>query len=124
MALTLVLVQTAPHIPALPMFTDEDIDCDEKIFDEWLGRFEERAALACWTDEQRFHQFKFHLSSQVQHVFHLLSKSDRRTYSAAVDALKKRFKPIDIEELRSLEFHQRMQDKESVEMLGLATTGA
>ena len=53
------------------------------------------------------------------HVFRLLSESDRHTHSAAVDALKKRFKPIDIEELRSLEFHQRMQDKESVEKLGL-----
>ena len=48
-----------------------------------------------------------------------LSESERGTYSSAVEALKKRFKPIDIEELRSLEFHQKMQDQESVEKLGL-----
>ena len=48
----------AQTLPALPMFTGVDID--EKRFDKWLERFEERAALACWTDEQRFHQFNFH----------------------------------------------------------------
>ena len=34
-------------------------------------------------------------------------------------ALKGRFKPVDIEELRGLEFHQLMQAEESVEKLGL-----
>ena len=105
--------------PPLPMFTGEDIDSDEKRFDKWLERFEERASLADWTDEQRFHQFKFHLSQSALHVFRLLSESERGTYASAVKALKKRFKPIDIEELRSLEFHQKMQDQESVEKLGL-----
>ena len=47
----------------------EDIDSDEKRFDKWLKRFEERASLAGWTDEQRFHQFKFHLSQSALHVF-------------------------------------------------------
>ena len=65
---------------------------------------------ARWTDEQRFHQFKFHLSQSALHVFHLLPVNERVTYASAVEALKKRFKPIDIEELRSMEFHQRMQD--------------
>ena len=105
--------------PPLPMFTGEDIDSDEKRFDKWLERFEERAVLAGWTDEQRFHQFKFHLSQSALHVFRLLPASERGTYASAVEALKKRFKPIDIEELRSMEFHQRMQDKESIEKLGL-----
>ena len=48
-----------------------------------------------------------------------MSESERGTYASALKALKKRFKPIDIEELRSLEFHQKMQDQESVEKLGL-----
>ncbi len=34
-------------------------------------------------------------------------------------SIEKRFKSLDIEELRSLEFHQKMQDQESVEKLGL-----
>ena len=55
--------------PPLPMFTGEDIDSDEKRFDKWLERFEERASIAGWTDEQRFHQFKFHLSKSALHVF-------------------------------------------------------
>ena len=33
--------------------------------------------------------------------------------------LKGRFKPVDIEELRGLKFHQLMQAEESVEKLGL-----
>jgi hypothetical protein len=102
--------------PPLPMFTGEDIDSDEKRFDKWLERFKEQASLACWTDEQRFHQFKFHLDKSALHVFRLLPESER---GAAVAALKKRFKPIDIEKLWSLEFHQKMQDQESVEKLGL-----
>ena len=38
----------------------------------------------------------------------------------AVQALKKRFRSIDIEELRGLEFHQNMQDSEIIEQLGIA----
>ena len=56
----------------LSMFTGEDIDSDEKIFDKWLERFEERASLAGWTDEQRFHQFKVRLDKSALHVFGLV----------------------------------------------------
>ena len=66
--------------PPLPMFTGEDTDSDEKRFDKWLERFEERAVLAGWTDEQWFHQFKFHLSQSALHVFHLLPASERGSY--------------------------------------------
>ncbi len=37
--------------PPLPMFTGKDIDSDEKRFDKWLERFEERVSLAGWTNE-------------------------------------------------------------------------
>ena len=36
-----------------------------------------------------------------------------------MEALKKRFKPVDIEELRGIEFHQKMQEQQSVEQLGI-----
>lgn len=41
-------------------------------------------------------------------------------YSEAVEHLKKRFKPVDIEELKGIEFHQKMQGTESIEQLGIS----
>jgi len=49
----------------------------------------------------------------------LAAPEQRSNYTEAVAALKSRFKPVDIEELRGLEFHQLMQTEESVEKLGL-----
>ena len=49
----------------------------------------------------------------------MLPESERKAYTSAIEALKKRFRPIDIEELRGLEFNQKMQVKESVEQLGI-----
>jgi hypothetical protein len=49
----------------------------------------------------------------------LLTPEQRGKYAEAVAALKSRFKPVDIEELRGMEFHQLMQGEESVEKLGL-----
>lgn len=43
-----------------------------------------------------------------------------------IDKLKKRFKPVDIEKLGCIEFHQKMQSSaygESVEKLGLCLAG-
>ena len=41
-------------------------------------------------------------------------------YATVKSKLKKRFKPVDIEELKSIEFHQKMQGTESVEKLGIS----
>lgn len=45
--------------------------------------------------------------------------ADRRSYERAKAALKDRFKSVDIEELRGLEFHHKMQEYESIEELGM-----
>ena len=42
-------------------------------------------------------------------VFDLLPSETHNNYSELVAALKERFKPVDIEELRGLEFHQLIQ---------------
>jgi hypothetical protein len=52
-------------------------------------------------------------------MFRLLSEDERLSYDKAVLALRKRFKPIDIEELRGIEFNQKMQQDESIEQLGI-----
>ena len=45
---------------------------------------------------------------------------EKKKYDLVIDRLKSRFKPVDIEELKSIKFHQKMQDSgESVEKLGI-----
>ena len=48
-----------------------------------------------------------------------MSSLTRSSYTDLVAALRARFKPVDIGELRGLEFHQLMQTPQSVEKLGL-----
>ena len=42
----------------------------------------------------------------------MLPEKDRQKYDLAVVALKKRFRPVDIEELRGIEFHQLVQQEQ------------
>ena len=44
-------------------------------------------------------------------------------YVATVAALKKRFQPVDIEDLCGLEFHMLTQDTQSVEQVGMELQG-
>ena len=105
--------------PPLPYFTGEDTEVEENSFGRWLDRFEERAVLLAWSDQQKVYQLRSHLAKTALQVFELLTPDQRASYSEAVAALRDRFKPVDIEELRGLEFHQLMQTEESVERLGL-----
>ena len=52
-------------------------------------------------------------------VFEMLPESERKAYVSVVETLKKRFRPIDIEELRGLELNQRMRTGEIVKQLGI-----
>jgi hypothetical protein len=49
----------------------------------------------------------------------MLSKETKQSYGAVVEALRKRFHPVDIEELREAEFYQIYQKDESVEETGI-----
>lgn len=109
-------VQTAPP---LACFSGEDIEVEEKTFGRWLERFEERANLLSWPDKQKCYQLKLHLTKTAAQVFQLLTAEQKGNYRELVTALKGRFKPVDIEELRGLEFHQLMQTDETIEKLGL-----
>ena len=57
------------NFPPLPFFTGEDIKCEQDEFEHWIERFEERARLASWSDEQKFSQFKLHLGVYALRVF-------------------------------------------------------
>ena len=108
-------------LPALPRFSGQDVDSttDEDSFDRWLEQFEERGRLAGWTSEQQLCQLKAHLEETALLVFCMLPTEERNDYAKAVGALRKRFKPVAIEELRGMEFHQLMQDSQSIEQLGI-----
>ena len=49
----------------------------------------------------------------------MFPEEDRNDFDRAKDALKSRFKSVEIEELRGMEFHHKMQSTESIEELGL-----
>ena len=70
-----------------------------------------------WTDELKLYHLKQHLSKTALQILELLPSSTRSSYSTLVEAL--RFKSVDIEELRGLQFLQLMQTNQSVEKLGL-----
>ena len=64
-------------------------------------------------------QLRLHLSKVASQAFQLLPKEEKSSYPRAVASLKKRFRSVEIEELKGLEFHRRVQGEESVEQLGM-----
>ena len=106
----------AQHLPPLKPFTGEDVQVGEKTFERWLELFEERAKLAGWEPTQQLHQLKLLLDKTALRAFCTFQPADRENYSRATAALQKRFKLVDIEELRGLEFHHKVQ---SIEELGM-----
>ena len=110
----------AQHLPPLETFTGEGMKTEEKTFDRWIELFEERAKVAGWGPAQQLHQLKFLLDKTALKAFRTFPVDDRGDYDRAVAALRERFKLVDIEELRGLEFHHKIQgSKETIEELGL-----
>ena len=64
-------------------------------------------------------QLRLHLSKIAKQAFQLLPKESKSDYKQAVAALKSRFRSVEIEELKGLEFHMKVQGNESVEELGM-----
>ena len=108
----------AASLPPLLCF-DGHSDGDDTEFLLWIERFEERARLSKWTEETKLCQLRLHLAKLADQVFQMLPKEDKSSYSRAVGALKKRFRSVEIEELKGLEFHRRVQGEESIEQLGM-----
>ena len=108
----------AASLPPLKCF-DGNLEGDDAEFERWMERFEERARLAKWTEETKLCQLKLHLTKLADQVFQMFPKEDQSSYSRAVTALKKRFRFVEIEELKGLEFHRRVQGEESIEQLGM-----
>ena len=109
----------AHSVPSHCKFSGESINTDEGSVDRWIEQFEERACVAGWSEEQKLFQLKAHLEKMAEHTVRMLPEEEKTSYAKVVIARKKRFCSVDIEELRGLEFHQLMQDKQSVEELGV-----
>ena len=114
-----VQAMAAQSVPPLRQFNGEDIDSDEGSIDRWIEQFEERAKVMGWNDEQKLFQLKTNLEKTAEHAVRMLSEKEKMSYESVVAALQNRFHSLDIEELRGLEFHQLMQDQQSVEELGV-----
>ena len=108
----------AASLPPLVCF-DGQTEGDDTDFLQWLEKFEERARLAKWTEETKLCQLRLHLTKLADQVFQMLPKEDKSSYAQAVGALKKRFRSVEIEEFKGLEFHRRVQGEESIEQLGM-----
>jgi hypothetical protein len=99
------------NLPSLAYYTGEGGDITDDGFDRWLECSRERAKFASWTREEQLYQLKLHLDKTALDVFRMLPDEERDTIESAVTALKKRFKPADIEELRRLEFHHQLREE-------------
>ena len=109
----------AQHLPPVKTFTGDGKLTDADSFERWLENFEERAKLVGWNEAQQLHQLKLLLDKTALRAFRMFPKEDRQDFNRAKEALKNRFKSVEIEELRGLEFHHKMQTTESIEEFGL-----
>ena len=114
----------AQNLPPLIQFSGEGSLVGDESFDRWLEHFEELAAVAGWSEEHKKYWLKMHLSKTAFQTYCMLSKESKQSYSTVVEALRKRFHPVDIEELRGAEFYQICQKYESVEELGIKLQAA
>ena len=107
---------TALHnLPRLPKYTGEDGDTVNGGFDRWIKSFRGRAKFADWPASDQLYQLKLHLDKTALDVFRMLPASDIENVESAIEALRKRFKPRDIEELQGLEFHHKIQGSDTIE---------
>ena len=110
---------SAQSLPPIPSYGGEGEQSLEDGFERWIEQFEERARLAGWSEDLRRYHLKMRLSKTAFQTYRLLPDNVKASYGATVSALRSKFKPVDIEELRGMEFHQLVQKSLSVEQLGL-----
>lgn len=118
MAVQIKAVATNAVLPS-PMFAGDETYSDDATFERWLERFEDQATAASWTEAQNLFQLESHLVKTALHIVHMMPKAGKEQYATVVSTLKKWLRSLDIAELKGLEFHQLMQDRQSVDDLGV-----
>ena len=107
---------SAQSFPPMSSYSGESSHSSEEGFDKWTEQFKEHAKLVGWSkDHHRFHLRMF-LDGSAFQTYKLLPEDVKASYSATIDS---RFRPVDIEELRGMEFHQVFQKNQSIEELGI-----
>ena len=109
----------AQSLPPIPHFIGKDCHSYEDSFDKWLEQFEEHSNIVGWSEEHQRYHLKMSLDKTAFQTYRLLPDDIKTSYAATVNAPRSRFKPVDIEELRGMEFHELKQTKQSVEQLSL-----
>ncbi len=84
-------------------------------FDEWLKRFNRLAQANNWVDDRKKNILPYYLVGSAEQVYDNTTQAQRATFDALVAALKDKFKPAQLSDLRSVELHSHCQGaKESV----------
>ena len=121
--IALVAAQTraisAQSLPPIPLYSGEDEQTLEDRFERWIEQFEKRARLVGWSQDLCRYHLKMRLSKTAFQTYRFLPEDVKASYSATVSSLCSKFKPVNIEELRGMEFHQLVQKSQSVKQLGL-----
>jgi hypothetical protein len=65
--------------------------------------------------QSKLYPLKIQLDNTARQIVKMMLNNERKSFNKVVAHLKKRFRPIDIAELRGLEFHQKSQGDDSVE---------
>ena len=73
-------VMAAQSLPPLPHFSGEGNLVGEDSFERWVEHFEERAAVAGWTGEEKKYQLKMHLDKTAFQTYCNLPKETQGTY--------------------------------------------
>jgi len=73
------------HLPQLPVYTGEGREIADDGFDRWVEILKKCSHICSWTPEKT-----------AAEVFRMLPETERDTVEKAVDALEKRFRPVDI----------------------------
>ena len=97
------------NVPTLLRCTGEGVHAGDDGFDRWLESFRERAKFAVWSKQEQLYQLKLYPDKIALDVFRMLPDNECQTVALVISALRKRFKPADIEELCGLEFQHRAQ---------------
>ena len=107
-ALTVPTAVMAPQLPPLTKFSGE-VQGEGKTFEEWAEQFEMVAELCHWDEPTRLVNLVTRLKGQAFSFYRSCNTTQRASYSALVEKLKKWFTPVYIQRVQSSLFQERKQ---------------
>ena len=105
--------KSAQSLPPVATYSGEGEQSLVDGFERRIEQFQKRARLAGESDDLRCYHLKMRLRKTVFHTYRLLPEDVKASYRATVSVLRSKFRPVDIEKLRGMEFHQLVQKNQS-----------